>query len=126
MSGQRPSAEELVAAVRGFLEQEVAGQLTGATAFNLRIAVNVLAIVERELAAADDSTAATARLGALLGADPGLGRAALEEQLVAALQSGVLGLASPDLLAHLRADAVRQLGIDNPRYGSYRRETAEP
>ena len=126
MSGQRPSAEELVAAVQGFLEQEVAGQLTGATAFNLRIAVNVLAIVERELAAADDSTAATARLGALLGADPGLGRAALEEQLVAALQSGVLGLASPGLLAHLRADAVRQLGIDNPRYGSYRRETAEP
>ena len=126
MSGQRPSAEELVAAVRGFLEQEVAGQLTGATAFNLRIAVNVLAIVERELTAADGSTAATARLGALLGADPGLGRAALEEQLVAALQSGALGLASPGLLAHLRADAVRQLGIDNPRYGSYRRETAEP
>ena len=46
MSGQRPTARELVAAVRGFLEQEVAGQLTGATAFNLRIAVNVLAIVE--------------------------------------------------------------------------------
>ena len=126
MSGQRPTALELVAAVRGFLEQEVASQLTGATAFNLRIAVNVLAIVERELAAKDDSAAATARLGALLGADPGLGRAALEEQLVAALQSGVLGLASPGLLAHLRADAVRQLGIDNPRYGSYRRETAEP
>ena len=126
MSGQRPTAQELVAAVRGFLEQEVAGQLTGATAFNLRIAVNVLAIVERELAAEDDSTAATARLGALLGADPGLGRAALEEKLVAALQSGALDLASPGLLTHLRADAVRQLGIDNPRYGSYRRETAEP
>jgi hypothetical protein len=126
MSGQRPTAQELVAAVRGFLEQEVAGQLTGATAFNLRIAVNVLAIVERELAAEDDSTAATARLGALLGADPGLGRAALEEKLVAALQSGALDLASAGLLTHLRADAVRQLGIDNPRYGSYRRETAEP
>jgi hypothetical protein len=126
MSGQRPTALELVAAVRGFLEQEVASQLTGATAFNLRIAVNVLAIVERELAAEDDSAAATARLGALLGADPGLGREALEEKLVAALRSGALGLASPGLLTHLRADAVRQLGIDNPRYGSYRRETAEP
>ncbi len=125
MSGQRPTAPELVAAVRGFLEQEVASQLTGATAFNLRIAVNVLAIVERELAAKDDSAAATARLGALLGADPGLGREALEEKLVAALRSGALGLASPGLLTHLRADAVRQLGIDNPRYGSYRRETAE-
>jgi len=125
MSGQRPTALELVAAVRGFLEQEVASQLTGATAFNLRIAVNVLAIVERELAAEDDSAAATARLGALLGADPGLGREALEEKLVAALRSGALGLASPGLLTHLRADAVRQLGIDNPRYGSYRRETAE-
>jgi hypothetical protein len=126
MSEQRPTALELVAAVRGFLEQEVASQLTGATAFNLRIAVNVLAIVERELAAEDDSAAATARLGALLGADPGLGREALEEKLVAALRSSALGLASPGLLTHLRADAVRQLGIDNPRYGSYRRETAEP
>ena len=125
MSGQRPTALELVAAVRGFLEQEVASQLTGATAFNLRIAVNVLAIVERELAAEDDSAAATARLGALLGEDPALGREALEEKLVAALRSGALGLASPGLLTHLRADAVRQLGIDNPRYGSYRRETAE-
>lgn len=126
MNGQRPTALELVAAVRGFLEQEVASQLTGATAFNLRIAVNVLAILERELAAEDDSAAATARLGALLGADPGLGREALEEKLVAALRSSALGLASPGLLTHLRADAVRQLGIDNPRYGSYRRETAEP
>ena len=126
MSGQRPTALELVAAVRGFLEQEVASQLTGATAFNLRIAVNVLAIVERELAAEDDSAAATARLGALLGADPDLGREALEDKLVAALRSGALDLASPGLLTHLRADAVRQLGIDNPRYGSYRRETAEP
>ena len=126
MSGQRPTAPELVAAVRGFLEQEVASQLTGATAFNLRIAVNVLAIVERELAAEDDSAAATARLGALLGEDPALGRKALEEKLMAALRSGALGLASPGLLTHLRADAVRQLGIDNPRYGSYRRETAEP
>lgn len=125
MSGQRPTAPELVAAVRGFLEQEVAGQLSGATAFNLRIAVNVLAIVERELAAEDDGAAVTARLGALLEEDPSLGREALEAKLVAALQSGALGLASPGLLKHLRADAVRQLGIDNPRYGSYRRETAE-
>ena len=126
MSGQRPTAPELVAAVRGFLEQGVASELTGARAFNLRIAVNVLAIVERELAAEDDSAAATARLGALLGEDPALGREALEEKLMAVLRSGALGLASPGLLTHLRADAVRQLGIDNPRYGSYRRETAEP
>ena len=125
MSGQRPTAPELVAAVRGFLEQEVASELTGARAFNLRIAVNVLAIVERELAAEDDSAAATARLGALLIEDPALGREALEEKLMAVLRSGALGLASPGLLTHLRADAVRQLGIDNPRYGSYRRETAE-
>ena len=125
MSGQRPTAHELVAAVRGFLEQEVAGQLTGATAFNLRIAVNVLAIVERELAAEDDSAAAAARLRALLGENPDLGHEVLEAKLVAALRGGVLGLASPGLLEHLRADAVRQLAIDNPRYGSYRRETAE-
>ncbi len=122
MSEQRPRADELVAAVRAFLESEVAGQLTGATAFNLRVAINVLAIVERELTAADDDAAARARLGALLGQAPETERAVLEGALLEALRSGKLGLESEALRAHLRADALRQLGIDNPRYGSYRRE----
>ncbi len=122
MSEQRPRADELVAAVRAFLEGEVAGQLSGATAFNLRVAVNVLAIVERELKAEDDDAAVRARLGALLGKDPQTERVALEDALLDALRTGELGLESEGLRAHLRADALRQLSIDNPRYGSYRRE----
>lgn len=45
----RPSAAELLEAVREFLEQDVATSTEGRTAFHARVAVNALGIVEREL-----------------------------------------------------------------------------
>lgn len=46
----RPTARELIAAVRGFLEHEVVPALDGRRRFHALVAANVLAIVERELA----------------------------------------------------------------------------
>jgi hypothetical protein len=120
MSDQRPDARELVEAVREFLEREVQPGLEGSTAFHARVAVNVLAIVERELgegAALDD--AERERLVALLGEEGEL--AALNERLVARIRAGELTVDDPALVAHLRATILGRLGIDNPRYGSYRR-----
>jgi aminoglycoside phosphotransferase (APT) family kinase protein len=45
----RPSAAELLEAVREFLEHDVATATEGRTAFHARVAVNALGIVEREL-----------------------------------------------------------------------------
>ena len=62
MALNRPSGAELLAALREFLEKTVAPQVDPATQFNLRIANNVLGIVERELAqkgAADTAEAAS-------------------------------------------------------------------
>lgn len=120
MSDQRPDARELVEAVREFLEREVQPKLEGSTAFHARVAVNVLAIVERELgegAALDD--AERERLVALLGEEGELG--ALNERLVARIRAGELTVDDPALVAHLRATILGRLGIDNPRYGSYQR-----
>ena len=45
----RPTAAELLEAVREFLEHDVATSTAGRTAFHARVAVNALGIVEREL-----------------------------------------------------------------------------
>ena len=120
MSDQRPTTAELVEAVREFLEHEVQSQLEGSTAFYARVAVNVLRIVERELdrGAALDA-AEHERLEALLGFAGGLGE--LNGRLVEAIRAGDLGVDTPGLVEHLRATVMGRVGIDNPRYGSYKR-----
>lgn len=45
----RPTAEELLAAVQVFLEQEVVPELTGRTQFLARVAARAVSIVRREL-----------------------------------------------------------------------------
>ncbi len=64
----RPTASELVAAVREYLERDVMATTEGRVAFHARVAVNVLGMVERELelGAAQDA-AEHERLVALLG-----------------------------------------------------------
>ena len=46
----RPTARELLDAVRGFLLDDVVPGTTGRISFHARVAANVIAIVERELA----------------------------------------------------------------------------
>ena len=46
----RPTAQELLEAVRRFLEDDVVAALDGPARFHARVAANVLAIVGRELA----------------------------------------------------------------------------
>ena len=121
MALNRPTGAELIAAVRAFLETEVAGQVTGATQFNLRIAGNVLAIVERELAQRAPADAAeTARLVALLAPDAGPGDdlVSLNRHLSAAIRAGRFDApaAQRTLRDHLRATTAAKLAIDNPRY----------
>lgn len=62
----RPDPVEMLAAVREFLAADVAAGMTGALAFKVRVAVNMLAIVQRQVGRADaDCDAHAARLNAL-------------------------------------------------------------
>ena len=66
----RPTARELLTAVREFLEADVVPALDGVTRFHARVAANVLAIVEREMASEEQSLLAEwERLAHLLGVD---------------------------------------------------------
>lgn len=105
----RPAAAELVAATRTFLSDHVRPETTGRTAFHARVAVNVLAVVEREL-----------RLG---GAARARHRAALDgldladdAALSRAISTGALDGRWDEVLEVVRAGVRDRLLVANPRH----------
>jgi aminoglycoside phosphotransferase (APT) family kinase protein len=111
----RPSAAELLEAVREFVEQDVQPALVGRGSFHARVAANALGIVERELVLGPSVDApVVARLTKLLG------RGGSPRELVTALAAGIrdgsLDAGGDDVLAAV-LDVVRaKLVIANPRY----------
>ncbi len=94
----RPTAEELLDAVRTHLAEEVAPQLEGATAFSMKVVDRALATVQREVAHADvdwplDDEAA----------------------LAAAIREGAVEV-TPELTAQVRAAVVERLRVANPKW----------
>ena len=64
----RPTAAELLEAVRSFVQDDVVAALDGPLKYHARVAANVLAIVARELECEDRHLSGEwERLGALLG-----------------------------------------------------------
>jgi hypothetical protein len=111
----RPSASELVAAVRDFLQEDVMRAVEGRVAFHTRVAVNALGMIVREL---DDGARYEreehARAVALLGHDGETHD--LERELAARIRRGELTHADADVVAHLRATVRDKLRIANPGY----------
>jgi len=104
-----PSAAQLVESVREWLQRDVLASTEGRLQYHARVAINVLSIVERELAVGADQHAAHAeRLQALGVAD--------DAELSAAIRSGALD----DRLDEVRElvwQSVRdKLAVANPKY----------
>jgi hypothetical protein len=120
----RPSAIELLRAVRSFIEDQAIRRLEGRAAFHARIAVNALAIVERglELGPAQEA-AEQERLERLLGRTATLDE--LNRELCRRIRSGEMDLDTPGLIEHLRETTLAKLAVDQPRYAAYRRATGE-
>ena len=115
MTQDRPNASELVAAVREFLERDVMAATEGRVQFHTRVAVNVLNVVERELALGPGlEPAERARAAALLGHDGDAG--ALERELAAAIRGGALDDRLDEVREHVRATVREKLLIANPAY----------
>ena len=79
----RPTIDELLAAVEYFLDTEIVPNVPGARGFHGRVAANAIRIVRRELEREDEALAAEwAGLDSLLGpATPPIGRAQLRATL---------------------------------------------
>jgi hypothetical protein len=116
-----PTPEELIKAVADFLRSDIAPHISGHDAFKLRVAINALDLVTRQLALEQGSNATeSARLSRLLDVQGTL--AELNRVLADRIAKGELGLQTPGLADHLWRTAMDKLAVDQPNYASYRRE----
>ena len=105
----RPSAAELVEAVREWLEREVMSSVDGRLQFHTRVAVNMLDIVMREMELGpDQETAHAARLAVLGHSD--------DTSLAAAIRAGDYDDDLASLLRALRPSVEDKVRVANPRH----------
>jgi hypothetical protein len=116
-----PRPDELIKAVADFLRDQIAPQLSGHAAFKLRVGINALDLVTRQLTLTDSSDAAEQEaLQTLLGHRGEL--LDLNRELAAAIANGEMDLSTPGLKDHLWRTTLAKLAVDQPNYASYRRE----
>src|SRR5205807_7888583 len=117
MPSSLPSAPDLLAVVREFLETDIltATGLDDDKRFNVRVAVNLLAMVERELRLGPEADSAeAARLAAFVN-----GEGSIQEKnrlLAGVIRKGAIAIDDPQLLDHLRRTMVDALRINNPKW----------
>ena len=116
----RPTQDELLAAVEKFLDEQIVPNVEGARGFHARVAANVIRTVRRELECEEEALDREwAGLDALLGpAERPQSRAALRdalarrnEELCARIRDGAADRAVTD---HVRATVRDKLLVTNP------------
>jgi hypothetical protein len=116
-----PAPEELITAVAKFLRNDIAPEISGHNAFKLRVAINALDLVTRQLTLEQGSDAAeAARLRQLLGIQGSLME--LNRALAERVAKGEVDLQTPGLAEHVWQTTIEKLAVDQPNYASYKRE----
>ena len=116
-----PTPIELTKAVADFLRNDITPLVSGHQAFKLRVAINILDLVTRQLTQEEESDAKEVeRLRAQLGIDGSV--ADLNRALADRIARGEIDLATPGLAEHLWATTMDKLAVDQPNYASYKRE----
>jgi hypothetical protein len=118
MAQDRPTASELLAAIADFLRDEATPALDKAEprlGFQMRVAVNSLAILEREARRGPAADAAErARLTNLLGRGGTLDE--LNRDLARQIRAGTRDETDAALMDHLDATVADKIAIANPRW----------
>jgi Domain of unknown function (DUF6285) len=116
-----PTPRELTKAVADFLRNDIAPLISGHNTFKLRVAINALDLVTRQLTLERGRDAAeSARLAALLGREDSL--LDLNRSLAERIAKGEADLQTPGLADHLWRTTMDKLAVDQPNYAAYRRE----
>ena len=116
-----PTPTELIKAVADFLRTEITPAIKGHNAFKLRVGINAIDLVTRQLALEGPSDAAEAvRLKALLGIDGSVME--LNRALAEKIAKGEIDLDTPGLKEHLWQTTMDKLAVDQPNYAAYKRE----
>jgi len=105
----RPTAAELVEAVREFLERDVMEATEGRVQFHTRVAINALGMVQRELEVGPAQAAAHRASLERLGVHD-------EAGLAAAIRGGELDDRRSEVIDVLRETVRAKLDVSNPRY----------
>jgi hypothetical protein len=117
-----PTPIELIKAVADFLRHDMLPESSGHNAFKLRVSINALDLVTRQLTLQAGGEAAEAgRLAHLLAIHGPL--AELNRALAERIAKGEVDLQTPGLAAHLWQTTLDKLAVDQPNYASYRRES---
>ncbi len=122
----RPTYDELLAAIERFLDEEIVPNVEGARGFHARVAANAIRTVRRELASEGGHLASEWEgLDGLLGpAEPPEGRAALREALIArneelceCIRSGDAdsGAFAMQVRDHVQRTVRDKLSVSDPR-----------
>jgi hypothetical protein len=104
-----PSLTGLIEAVRDFLDVDVAKVTDGRVRFHVRVAVNVLEMVLRELELGASQSAAHAERLASLGVST-------EAELAEKIRSGSLDDRFDEVREVVRATVADKLAVANPSY----------
>jgi hypothetical protein len=104
-----PTSAELVDAVSEFLREDVLPNLSGRPKFDLRVSLNVLDGIMRELEDRGAYAATHAVRLAELGVES-------DEELAVAIRSGRLDDRLDELITTFRADTRERLAIANPKH----------
>jgi hypothetical protein len=116
-----PTPEELIRAVADFLRNDIAPVIGGHDAFKLRVSINALDLVTRQLTLEQASDSAEkARLEELLHRQGSLGE--LNRMLADRIAKGEVDLQTPEFTEHLWQTTMDKLAVDQPNYASYKRE----
>jgi aminoglycoside phosphotransferase (APT) family kinase protein len=105
----RPTASELLAAVRATLREELLPTVEGRRAFELRVSIRALGMVARELDLQELHARMRASVLAALGVHD-------ERELASAIRDGAFDGREAELRASLRELVAAKLEVANPRY----------
>jgi hypothetical protein len=118
-----PTTIELTRAVADFLRNDITPMVSGHNSFKLRVAINILDLVTRQLTLEEGSDAKEVeRLTSLLGTTGSVTE--LNRVLAERIAKGEVDLTTSGLAEHLWQTTMEKLAVDQPNYASYKRELA--
>lgn len=110
------NANKLLAAVGEYLKSTLSSQVPS---YQCRIALNILAVAQRELELGIALTQhSVSELQQLLQSKES-NLESLEQQLCRAIESGSMDIQTPGLTDYLWSAAIGQVSIDQPSYSTY-------
>ncbi len=115
MPNSRPSLSDLLDGVMSYLQEDLLPNQESRHKYLLRVALNVLGIVQREITLGPElDDAERHRLAALLGHAGRLD--ALQRELTDLISAGGFPLDDATLLNHLKQATAESLAVNNPKW----------